>query len=332
MFIHRHSAALEASSEDMHEPAKPEESSPPYQNGSTARRRRRQRAGDEASGKGQDKTADTRQPLLALEGARSETESDDEPTSRSPRRYKPRPPVSADVEFAPQPPPSRLHTGRKGATPKGNGHTQKAPTLPLDRANPSTYNVPELSVGGDSANTTPKSDIADHRPAGSGAEDDQLASYPPPPPFEEIYPRSPTGPNGVPDSSVLHSPSITPPPPPHVPSSSSMDPFSQEASDKQYQPESDPGMVYFPPPPAQSPDSSPGGQQDSSPYTPAHRQSDSNKPATDPKSSKPHEKRADIPLTSSTEDDNDISLRRQRSNDGNMYVNVDNIVGKETYF
>ncbi|GFR90048.1 glutamate receptor ionotropic, NMDA 2B-like [Elysia marginata] len=326
-----HSSALEASSEDMRAQDRSEEvTSSPYQNGTAARRRRRQTAGDETGVKGQDGAADTRRPLLALEGGlKSDTESDDDHPSSvsSPRRHHvTRTPTSADVEFA----PSSRSGGRKGGSLKGSG--QKA--LPDDRGAKSTQQ-PGVAVSESPSPTTQGSAGSSRGSRLLDGEDGQFASYPPPPPFEEVlasedyntYPRPPSGgPNGEPDSSTLRSPSITPPPPPHVPPSADL--YSQDSGGGQ-------GSGYFPPPPPphssyQRPETQGQQQDDTSPYSLVHKQ-----PSSDPrgrpspantgpssKSSQPPNKTNEMPLTSSSiEDDNDRSLRRQRTNDGNTYVN-----------
>ncbi|RUS71365.1 hypothetical protein EGW08_020874 [Elysia chlorotica] len=344
-----HNAALEASIEDMNLPETVDESSSPHQNGSASRRRRRQRDGDEADGRSQNRTADTRQPLLALEAARSDTESDDDrPTGGSPRRPVARPPRSAHVEFAPSRGPNgvaaRGHPDRQGAVPAGAAPGRRSGEITPqqsadDKAKPSRHAQQQQPSSAGSGRPSPTDGgIRSGNPDG---EDDQLASYPPPPPFEEVlasegyrYPRSPeSGRNGVPDSSALHSPSLTPPPPPHVPPSST-DLFDLGSIDRQLPAAPDSsgqGTGRFPPPPTQSPERG----QDSPVYSRPHRPSSVRTPPsanTVPKSSVHQDTSSDRPLTSSFEDDNDRSLRRQRSNDNNMYVNVDNIVGKETYF
>ena len=329
----------------MNAPETVDESSSPYQNGPAARRRRRQKAGDETEAKGQNKPSETRQPLLALEAARSETESDDDPASSSPRRYTPRPPLSADVEFAPSlrganGKPTRAYPERQGSGPVPGRGAETITPRPgsTNTAHPSRQ-ATQPSAGRDLPSPADESNSGSGQPEG---EDDQLASYPPPPPFEEVlasegysYPRSPDRPDGNSDSSALHSPSLTPPPPPHVPPSPT-DLFGQGSLDRQFPAGPDSsgqGTGHFPPPPVESPVSE--RQPESSPYTLAHKQSGSRPTSTAntvPKSSLHQDRSADRPLSSSFEDDNDRSLRRQRNTDNNMYVNVDNIVGKETYF
>ncbi|GFO38293.1 glutamate receptor ionotropic, nmda 2b-like [Plakobranchus ocellatus] len=319
-----HTSALEASNEDMSMPEKMEQDSPPYQNGST-RRRRRQRAGDDVTGRTPDDESGTREPLLALEMGSGEPDSDEDPEFNTTRKYTT--PTPEDVLYAPMPTRSQkasgVYSGRPKAPRESLDNLQRRPS---DRAKPSA-NTP---VPGGAANITGNDQVR-HRNT-----DDHLPPYPSPPAFEEALALDNYQSSRSPVESSLPPPNLTPPPPLRSPPSLG-DPPNQGSMDRRMPPvDSSRGTASFPPPPPIQ--ASSDDRHEVLPYSLVRTQpggSSNTSANTNPKSSSNQpDKSIELPLTNtnSTEDDNDLRLRRQRNDNGNMYINVDKIIGKETYF